>query len=583
MREPSVVLRLRSDAYYVPVPEGVWIRTANGSFTLRGRTVATWIERLATMLDSGLAVEGLLASLPEAQSRYVGTLLDTLERHRVVRREYPSAVPPASELERVYQQQFEFLRHFVADPGTAFDAVRRCPISVAGPPGSAAQIAAGLFAVGFADVTLADAEPGGGLRDMVRAYAAAGVELTLRGPGSGSRPRHLVGVFEDAEQALALSNQLLAEDTGAWFGVVRGQAMLLKASLPGPGRPCLRCAWRRLVHAAVGVAEIAPIGLAPLSLAAAVLTQDLFRHVSGAAGEGEPPETEGVVVDMTRLSVWRTAIDPDPSCPAAELHGPVPAGAEADPLPRSGDLPTRLFRARCFGPVVSCLPERLEQIPFVALQLRLNPPGRAEPAAETGGPIVVARDHEAARREGALLGVESYLGAVHGTVVGAGEDPHEALVRALRGWAEGPGLTNWADADGIEDSDAGVGQARAELHALRRLSPDPPDIRLSKHPAGLWLARGDELPGVIDLNPYAAAEAALISAIARRDQFPGRPSEAIRTAVSQAARTMTDADSVLACGKKLGLGWRFVPVPRVIAGDLVAVAITGDADIKDAA
>lgn len=564
---PPTVLRLRSDTYYIPIPGGVWIRTTDNSFTLRGRTVAAWVERLAPMLDRGLAVEEVLASLSEEQARYVATLLEALEGHHVVRRELVSAAPPDA-LEQVYQQQFEFLRHFVADPVLTFAAVRHCPVAVAGQEESATHLAAGLFAAGFADVTLADVQPSAELRAVVGSYAGLGVQVELHGPGDLSRIKHVIGVFEDAERALAWSDRLMAAGTGCWFGVSSGQAILLRAGLAGSNQACLRCAWRRLVHPAVGVSGPASLGPVHLAMAAAVLTQDLFRHVSGALRDGAASTAEGVVVDLTRLSIWRTPIAPDPTCPAAQVHG-LGQGRD-NRAPRSaGDFAKRQFRARCFGPVISCSAEELLQVPLAALQLRLNRIGRSEPVAEVGGPVVVAEVSEAARHEAALIGVESELAAVHGDNVGAGVTLPEALTRAVCRWAARTGLDGWSEAgepDGVRDAVA----------FLTSLPLGAPAVRLACHPSGLWSAQVDDTPVCVDLSPASAAQAALLTWVALRRQFPWHAAADIVAAVDRPAVRELGLDQVAACLAELKLEWSAVPAPALVSGDVVAVVLRSE-------
>ncbi|WP_036374458.1 hypothetical protein, partial [Micromonospora sp. ATCC 39149] len=197
------LLRLRADAYYVPVEDGIWIRTTDSSFTLRGRAVAGWVERLAPLLDAGVVVDDLVARLNSAQAAYVRHLLDTLEQRRVVRREpADGAVPP--EWEAAFGQQLEYLRHFSADAGSALAAVRASTVTVVGPADRAVPLAAALFDAGFADVTLADADPSEDLLAMADELAAGGAPVRLRSRVP-TPARHLVGVFNVDETAAALA------------------------------------------------------------------------------------------------------------------------------------------------------------------------------------------------------------------------------------------------------------------------------------------------------------------------------------------------------------------------------------------
>ncbi|ASO20674.1 hypothetical protein FHR81_005558 [Actinoalloteichus hoggarensis] len=540
MTEP--LLRLRADAYYVPVADGVWIRTTDGSFRLRGRTVATWVERLAPLLDRGVAPDRLLASLPTEQAGFVRTLLSALERHGVVRREDPEAAPIPVDVERAFPQQVEFLRHLVADPGAAMTAVRACPVSVAGPVERAAPLAAILLESGFGDVSLLDAEPTAELSNLPEALGVpARVRRATRDVGA-----HVLGVFADGEDATALrvAETALAEGRGSWLGLTRGQAMLLKAQIPGSDAACIRCAWRRLVHAATALPCAPGLGPVPVSIAGAVLVHDLFRHVSGAVGAGRPPESEGVVVDLTRLSIWRQPVDVDPTCDLLGTAGHVgvtaPAHDEAsgsaptsDPADWGGVLAERLLSASCFGPVAACSPEDLPQLPLASARLRVNRPGRVEPAASVADVLVVGENMPDVRREAGLLSLEAVLGvARHGASVGAGRDKSEALARAIRSWAQDVELTGWADPDPAEEPEAAA--AEADVRRLRELTESEDlSVRLERHPAGLWRARVGATAPVVDVAARPAIEAALLLAVARRTPpAEGEPATPLSPAVS---------------------------------------------------
>ncbi|WBB77305.1 hypothetical protein O7606_13445 [Micromonospora sp. WMMD882] len=553
----ETLLRLRADAYYVPVPDGVWIRTTDGSFTLRGSAVARWVERIAPLLDRGISDKRLLAALRPEQAKYVRGLIGILEQRQVVRRHRVDELTEDSPVTRAFGQQIEYLRHFAADPAAALARVRTCPVSVVGPSERASLIAATLVETGFGDVVLRDAEPTEELRELVDDHRGAGLSVRLRGPADppvdGAR---LVGLFAASELDDAW-RLLDRAGTPVWAGVVRGQAMLLKGQVPGAGVACVRCAWRRLVHPAVGLPEDASLGHVPTAVGAAVLAQELFQHV----GADHPARlTEGVVVDLTRLSIWRTAVDPDPSCPGgSHATDPVTPVTSA----RRGRFPAVVSAARCFGPLVSSSPRGLEQGPLVALRLRVNPPGRPAPAAvgEERG-VVVASTGQSAREEAALLAVETTVPVPARAVLGVGPTAMVALGRALCRWA----------ADRLPD---GWSSAAPGVGADGPASDDDPlgGVRCQRHPSGLWRALvDDDGRWVVGTDRDDVVERARLAARARR-QLPSVDPDAI---VPAAGDRFVEDRSVRDRAERLGLCWQEVTLPPLAAPHLVGVTVTPD-------
>ncbi|GGK82771.1 hypothetical protein Ppa06_60090 [Planomonospora parontospora subsp. parontospora] len=572
-------LRLRTDAYYVPVPEGVWIRTTDGSFTLIGKTVATWVEKLAPLLDRGVVPDELLRALRPDQADFVGTLLRTLEQRRVLLRSPAEDVPEDSPLVGAFPQQVEFLRHFTVDPAAGLGRVRAHPLAVVGPADRAGPLAAALMETGFGDIAMPDAAADTDLRELADDLAHRAVPVHLSGAEAGLRGRTLVGLFpagaeDDAWRFLARAE---STDGAAWAGLVRGQALLLKGQVPRSGHACVRCAWRRLAHQAVDLPPADRLGHVPVSVAAAVIAQELFRHV---AARDDSVLGEGVVVDLTRLSIWRTEIDPDPGCPGHGVHaGSAHPGIPPRP-PRRTAFPESVFGARCFGPLLSCAPEQLPQSPLTALRVRCNPPGRTEPVGSGSGPVVVAETMSDARAEAALIAVESALPAAEGTVVGAGRESGEALARALLRWADtglagtgpgdtAPGGTGLGDTapEGVPATDRTVLSERAR--GLAGLAGTDHALRSERHPSGLWRAWTDRDVMRTGFDPAQAQERALMAALALEQFGPDDGAHAVPAWTGAVPEEGTVRDVAAA----LGLSWSVAALPPLVSGRLTGVVL----------
>ncbi|MBM4794914.1 hypothetical protein HXP44_23305 [Streptomyces sioyaensis] len=562
----GTVLRLRADAYYVPVPNGVWIRTTDGSFTLNGKTVATWVEKLAPLLDRGVVPDELLGALKPEQAAFVDKLLKALEQRKVLRPEPADEGADDPESARLFPQQAEYLRHFTARPAEGFARVRRHPLAVAGPAERVGPLATTLMETGFGDLVLLDTAPGKELQELAEDFGRQGAPVRLSGPDGDLEGRTVIGVFAPGEEedAWRLLDRAEALGSGAWAALVRGQAMLLKGQVPRSGRACVRCAWRRLAHQAVELPPSDGLGYVPVSVAATVLAQEVFQYV---AGGDDAVLGEGVVVDLTRLSIWRTDVDPDPDCPGHAL----PAGP-ADPslAPAAGRrtrFPDSVFGARCFGPLFSCTPEQLPQFPLTALRLRINPPGRGEPTGSADGPVIVAESVADARAEAAVTAVEATLPTSGDTVVGVGKDRAEAGARALLRWAD-------AALDDAAPDDAGAerreGTARSErARALAELAGRDVELSTARHPSGLWRARVDGTVTRTGFDPDQAVERALLAALARGQLGHGDDA----TAVTAWTGTVPEERRVDEVASALGLAWREAALPPLVAADLTGIVL----------
>ncbi|MEU8680748.1 hypothetical protein [Streptomyces sp. NPDC048611] len=562
----GTVLRLRADAYYVPVPNGVWIRTTDGSFTLNGKTVATWVEKLAPLLDRGVVPDELLGALKPEQAAFVDQLLKALEQRKVLR---PEPVDEGSDdpaLARLFPQQAEFLRHFTPRPAEGFIRARRYPLALAGPAERVGTLATTLMETGFGDIMLLDTAPGKELREFAEDFGRNGAPVRLAGAGGDLEGRTVIGVFAPGEEedAWRLLDRAEALGSGAWAALVRGQAMLLKGQVPRSGRACIRCAWRRLAHQAVELPQSDGLGHVPVSVAATVLAQEVFQYV---AGGDDAVLGEGVVVDLTRLSIWRTDVDPDPACPGHAVHAGPADPSIAPAARRQTRFPESVFGARCFGPLFSCTPGQLPQFPLTALRLRINPPGRSEPTGSADGPVIVAESVADARAEAALTAVEATLSPGAQAVVGVGQDSAEARARALLRWADTALADTAPDEAGAERRPGTVRSERAR--ALAELAGREVDISTERHPSGLWRARVDGTVTRTGFGPDQAEERALMAALALGQLGQGEDVTAVTawTGTVPAERRTEEVASALR------LAWREAALPPLVAADLTGFVL----------
>jgi bacteriocin biosynthesis cyclodehydratase domain-containing protein len=90
--------KLKSDTFFIPVDDGVYIRNNEKSFALKGKTLAAWLERLAPVLDGQHDLHTLCEALPEAKRPIIEKLITTLTDQGCIKdtsNEQPHTLSPA--------------------------------------------------------------------------------------------------------------------------------------------------------------------------------------------------------------------------------------------------------------------------------------------------------------------------------------------------------------------------------------------------------------------------------------------------------------------------------------------------------
>src|SRR5579859_1373887 len=77
--------RLLGSAFYLPMPDGLFFRSADGGFRLRGQHVQRWFERLEPHLDGGQTLGEMVASLDGERREMVVGLVRTLWERGLVK------------------------------------------------------------------------------------------------------------------------------------------------------------------------------------------------------------------------------------------------------------------------------------------------------------------------------------------------------------------------------------------------------------------------------------------------------------------------------------------------------------------
>ncbi len=77
--------KLRTDVFYIPGTSGVFFRSPQGSFEIRGQTVSLWVEKLVPYLNGQHTLAEITQGLDPQRQVWVGQLLETLQEYHCLK------------------------------------------------------------------------------------------------------------------------------------------------------------------------------------------------------------------------------------------------------------------------------------------------------------------------------------------------------------------------------------------------------------------------------------------------------------------------------------------------------------------
>lgn len=145
--------QLARDAYFAPVPDGVYWLTNKGPVTLTGKTIAAWIDRLAPFLDGQRSLDELVAHLPEDRGAFVSDVVRALHERGLVKDAAARGLPPDRVL-APHAAEVHFIDDFVDTAVVRFVRHRNCPTVLIGAGRSLVACAAAGPRSGMDNVTV---------------------------------------------------------------------------------------------------------------------------------------------------------------------------------------------------------------------------------------------------------------------------------------------------------------------------------------------------------------------------------------------------------------------------------------------
>lgn len=562
--DPSMRLKVRGDTFFLPSSDGsVYFRNNIGSFRMEGNTISQWIEKLMPVFNGEHTMNDLTDGLPEQYQKHVYEIAEVLYANGYVRdvsRDRPHTLQEA--VLKKYASQIEFLDSFEGSGAYRFQLFRQSNVLAVGSGSFFVSLMKSLLESGIPHIHMLITNPESTNRKRILELAEhtrrEDLEVKLDEialPKEGEIDwRSVVQPFdavlfvsgEDGEPVLRSLQQFCREERKVLL-----PAMLLKqAGLAGPlihpdSDGDWDSAWRRVHHRAI---YKDPQHNTASSTAEAMLANVIVFEWLKTATEVAVSALKNklFLLDLETLEGGWHPFLPHPlagSRPSIKRIENLDLMLEREQEEKS---PTALITY--FSQLTSSETGifhrweegELRQLPLSQCLIQAVDPLSAGPAELLPVKICNGINHEEARREAGLAGIESYLSRMTDLLiqaeqrensssdikrpyeyvgVGAGESIAEGICRGLQKC-----LTT-AFINKLKERDPSVVLARISqiddirsryyLSALTTLKGTP-TIAFGEDVIGfpvVWIGTKDSWYGAVDFNRTGALRRALQRAL----------------------------------------------------------------------
>lgn len=175
--------KLRRDAIFLEIPEGIYFRSGTGSFNVKGGTIYRVFSQLLPYLDGGEALQSYLDGL-DIQARTTATkLINALLHRKVLLHHDPEedVALTANELAQ-FRGQIEFIEHVADRPKWRFHSFRTSRVCLSGSGVAAKEAALALLRNGQQELHVANFSPSD-FEELVKACVAlekSGLHASVR-------------------------------------------------------------------------------------------------------------------------------------------------------------------------------------------------------------------------------------------------------------------------------------------------------------------------------------------------------------------------------------------------------------------
>lgn len=198
-KEPSEIHpRLRNDALFFPLRDGVMLRSDQQSFFLYGDSVYPMLNALAPLLSGEHSLQEICADLEPRSRESLIELINVLLEGGILKDQAQEKSLLRDDIRRRFKDQIEFIAHLANDPLHRFEEFRQSRLLLIGSGSSFARCAASLVGYGLKDLfalpTGADPQDLNGARSVASGLESEGIDASVR----------LVGRFEPDSRLLDL-------------------------------------------------------------------------------------------------------------------------------------------------------------------------------------------------------------------------------------------------------------------------------------------------------------------------------------------------------------------------------------------
>ena len=341
--------KLKGDTFYIPIPDGVYIRNNQRSFKIKGKVVYRWLERLAPYLDGQYTLEEITTGLSAEKQAMINDLINLLSHNgflKDVSSDRPHTLSEAEE--RLYAREIAFIDSFVDSAAYRFEQFRECKMLLIGSGLTFTALVRAGLRVGVRQISICQSAESSSDWHHYNDY----LQLQNRQGARQELQPVVAPAWEDEESVAAL---LLNFD--AVISVSDrpqlGQARLLNRLCKAQKKPfiqalvvddhawigplihpesdgCWECGWHRLLtnlsnpveqlaHYLWPEASSRFIALPTAAVVANTLVFELFKHLTGI--QHLETEKRVLVIDLETLQTASHPFLPHPYCQSCYSSG----------------------------------------------------------------------------------------------------------------------------------------------------------------------------------------------------------------------------------------------------------------------
>lgn len=337
--------RLKSDTFYIPVENGVYFRNNERAFVMQGKTLATWMERLAPLLDGRYDLAYLSQNLSPEKQTMVVKLVNILAEQGFVKdvsTDQPHTL--SADIQQTYAPAITFIDYHLDSGASRFQKFLDMPVLAIGSGDALVALAHALLETGNRHIHLLDVgeertdyERIANLLAMLQADRDAGLTLstiTVSDWNDDENFKRILASFKmvvyfSTGASLSLVDRLASfcYQAGVLFvpAVLVGKQVIIGPTQHSEAPGCWQCFWRRWQSAQDVPVDDEPGALLPpasarpvqpgataIGLTANLLAFECFKQ--GTDIHSGTLDGQAYVLGLERLESAMHRVYPHPLC-----------------------------------------------------------------------------------------------------------------------------------------------------------------------------------------------------------------------------------------------------------------------------